>query len=503
MIKITFIVMSMLYLIQVVCADDYEMRLIQDLLHNYDDRVRPSRNSSESLNVTFGVALAQIIDMDEKNQIITTNCWLNQFWVDWKLAWNPDKYGGIKVIRIPYDEIWRPDILLYNNADVSSYRASISTNVMVDNHGNVTWLSMVIFKSSCAVDVRYFPFDEQKCKLVFASWTYDGYQVNLLKVGEKGDISNYIPNSEWQLLNLHAVRNLVYYSCCPEPYPDVTYTIEIRRKPLFYVFNMIMPCILITFVALLGFYVPSDSGEKVTMGITTLLSMTVFLMLVAESMPPTSTVLPLIGLYYGITIAIVSFATAMTVLTLNIHHKGLRGKEVPPMMKKIFFGIIAKVLCIKLEPMPDLTLPVDTVQHDFTPSGAVNNHCNNSDSKYDNEKHIPENGGLSSPRFTHRIRSPAAPGSPGGKDNFERQFLRVLQKVNQTIEKNEIRLSDQDRRDAIKLEWQQLALVTDRVLLYIFVIVTLSVTMGIMFDPPNARAFFTPYVNHDNNNDDV
>jgi len=39
-----------------------------------------------------------------------------------------------------------------------------------------------------------------------------------------------------------------------------------RRKPLFYVFNMILPCLLITLVALLGFYIPNDSGEKVSMG---------------------------------------------------------------------------------------------------------------------------------------------------------------------------------------------------------------------------------------------
>lgn len=64
---------------------------------------------------------------------------------------------------------------------------------------------------------------------------------------------------------------------------------------MFYVFNMVLPCVLITLVALLGFYIPSDSGEKVTMGITTLLSMTVFMMLVAENMPPTSDDLPLIG----------------------------------------------------------------------------------------------------------------------------------------------------------------------------------------------------------------
>jgi hypothetical protein len=82
----------------------------------------------------------------------------------------------------------------------------------------------------------------------------------------------------------------------------VVYTVQMRRKPLFYIFNMVLPCNLITlpcnlitFVALLGFYVPSDSGEKITMGITTLLSMTVFLMIVADSMPATSDVLPLIG----------------------------------------------------------------------------------------------------------------------------------------------------------------------------------------------------------------
>jgi hypothetical protein len=45
-----------------------------------------------------------------------------------------------------------------------------------------------------------------------------------------------------------------------ERFPDLTYTIQMRRRPLFYVFNMILPCFLITIVAFLGFCVPSDSG---------------------------------------------------------------------------------------------------------------------------------------------------------------------------------------------------------------------------------------------------
>lgn len=449
-------------------CDENEYRLVRDLMKNYNKQVRPSSNFSEPLNVTFGVALAQIIDVDEKDQIITTNCWINQNWIDYKLQWDPIKYGNVSVIRLPFSDIWRPDILLYNNADVKAFESSISTNVIVTSEGNVTWLSMVIFKSSCSIDVKFFPFDEQNCSMQFASWTYDAYQVNVLTNGEDdGDVSNYIENSEWSLTGFQQKRNVFRFSCCDEPYIIIHYHILIKRRPLFYLFNMVMPCILITLVALLGFYMPSDSGEKISMGITTLLSMTVFLMMVAEKMPPTSDVLPLMGLYYGITIAIVSFATGMTVLTLNIHHKGTRGYEVPMILKKICFGVVAKVLFIKLE------VPLGT--KDSMPAAPVADYYR----RFDTDK-LPENGRLS-PRFIRKL-NPSA--SASASETFERQFMRVLQKVYQTIERNEMRLAEQDRRDLIKQEWQQLALIIDRVLLLVFLGLTITVTLTVFFQGP-------------------
>lgn len=78
---------------------------------------------------------------------------------------------------------------------------SVSTNVIVTSDGNVTWLSMVIFKSSCAINVKYFPFDTQNCSLEYASWTYDAYSLNLLTQGDRqGDLTNYMNSTEWQLL---------------------------------------------------------------------------------------------------------------------------------------------------------------------------------------------------------------------------------------------------------------------------------------------------------------
>ena len=55
------------------------------------------------------------------------------------------------------------------------------------------------------------------------------------------------------------------------------------------------------------------------------------------------------GLYYGVTISLVSFATGLSVVTLNIHHRGMRGRGVPPLVKKIVFGVMAKVLFIHLD----------------------------------------------------------------------------------------------------------------------------------------------------------
>lgn len=128
-----------------------------------------------------------------------------------------------------------------------------------------------------------------------------------------GDISSFITNGEWELLGMILVyvlmnctffglflgvpgkRNEIYYNCCPEPYIDITFVIIIRRRTLYYFFNLIVPCVLIASMAVLGFTLPPDSGEKLSLGVTILLSLTVFLNMVAETMPATSDAVPLLG----------------------------------------------------------------------------------------------------------------------------------------------------------------------------------------------------------------
>lgn len=60
------------------------------------------------------------------------------------------------------------------------------------------FLSIGILKSTCYIDVRWFPFDVQKCDLKFGSWTHSGWLIDLQML--EADISNYISNGEWDLV---------------------------------------------------------------------------------------------------------------------------------------------------------------------------------------------------------------------------------------------------------------------------------------------------------------
>ncbi|NXX73746.1 ACH10 protein, partial [Urocolius indicus] len=222
------------------------------------------------------------------------------------------------------------------------FGGSTDTNVVLSWDGRVTWDAPAITKSSCKVDVSFFPFDGQRCRLTFGSWTHNGNQIDLQNLLDVGDLRDFVENVEWEVLGMPARRNVVTYGCCSEPYPDVTYTLLLRRRASFYVFNLLLPCLMVSFLAPLGFYLPADSGEKVSLGVTVLLALTVFQLLVAENMPPSESV-PLIGEYYIATMTMITASTALTIFIMNIHHCGAGARPVPPWARRLILQHLARL----------------------------------------------------------------------------------------------------------------------------------------------------------------
>ncbi|XP_055539749.1 acetylcholine receptor subunit alpha-like 2 isoform X2 [Wyeomyia smithii] len=278
-------------------------------------------------------------------------------WQDHKFKWDPAEYGGVTELYVPSEHIWLPDIVLYNNAD-GEYVVTTLTKAILHYTGKVIWTPPAIFKSSCEIDVRYFPFDQQTCFMKFGSWTYDGNQIdlkhknqlnnsdNMVKIGI--DLREYYPSVEWDILGVPAERHEKYYPCCAEPYPDIFFNITLRRKTLFYTVNLIIPCVGISYLSVLVFYLPADSGEKIALCISILLSQTMFFLLISEIIPSTSLALPLLGKYLLFTMILVGLSVVITIIILNIHYRKPSTHKMAPWVRKFFILRLPKLLLMRV-----------------------------------------------------------------------------------------------------------------------------------------------------------
>ncbi len=218
--------------------------------------------------------------------------------------------------------------------------------------GKVRWVPPAIYKSSCSIDVTFFPFDQQNCKMKFGSWTYDKAKIDLERIENTVDLKDYWESGEWAIINAIGTYNTKKYDCCHEIYPDITYFFIIRRLPLFYTINLIIPCLLISCLTVLVFYLPSDCGEKITLCISVLLSLTVFLLLITEIIPSTSLVIPLIGEYLLFIMIFVTLSIVITVFVLNVHHRSPSTHKMPHWVHSVFLDLIPRWLFMR-RPAPD------------------------------------------------------------------------------------------------------------------------------------------------------
>jgi len=167
--------------------------------------------------------------------------------------------------------------------------------------------------------------------LKLGSWSYDIYDVNLTNEGD-GDLNSFILNGEWVLKSMPAERHETKFRCCPNAYVYVLYHINIRRRSLYYLINCFTPCLIMLALTILGFYLPSESGERMGVGITVLLSLSIIQLMLSDSLPPNEEI-PLIVKYYGLTMFNVFLSLVFTCIVLNLYHN--KNRALPNWIKKL------------------------------------------------------------------------------------------------------------------------------------------------------------------------
>ncbi|NXI08879.1 ACHA2 protein, partial [Irena cyanogastra] len=390
---------------------------------------------------------------------------------------------------------------LFSSAD-GEFAVTHMTKAQLSWDGTVRWVPPAIYKSSCSIDVTFFPFDQQNCKMKFGSWTYDKAKIDLENMDRQVDLKDYWESGEWAIIDAVGTYNSKKYDCCTEIYPDITFCFVIRRLPLFYTINLIIPCLLISCLTVLVFYLPSDCGEKITLCISVLLSLTVFLLLITEIIPSTSLVIPLIGEYLLFTMIFVTLSIVITVFVLNVHHRSPGTHAMPRWVRSFFLGFVPRWLAMNRPPAP---APAEGTgaQRDLSASRCwletdVDDKWEEEEEEEEEEKTYPSHAVESQEsQFRYGQAGKTSGGSASrrsskGKEKEEEEeegseqglalsprMLKALEGVQYIAD----HLRAEDADCSVKEDWKYVAMVIDRIFLWIFIIVCLLGTAGLFLPP--------------------
>ncbi|XP_062841291.1 acetylcholine receptor subunit delta [Trichomycterus rosablanca] len=489
------------YLRTVCSGRNEEERLIHHLFkaRGYNKELRPVEKKDDTVLIYLALTLSNLISLNEVDETLLTNVWMEHGWTDHRLSWNTSEFDDIEVLRLPSSMVWLPEIVLENNND-AQFQVAYYCNVLVYPNGFVYWLPPAIFRSSCSINVNYFPFDWQNCTLKFSSLTYNAKEISL-NLKEEEDLENkrnykvewividpegFTENGEWEIVHRPARRNI--YRSIPmdsNKHQDITFYLIIKRKPLFYIVIIIIPCVLISFMASLVYYLPADSGEKMTLSISVLLAQSVFLLLISQRLPETSMAVPLFVKYLMFIMVLVTVVVLNCVIVLNLHFRTPSTHIMTDWTKEFFLERLPRILHMsrgaESEPTWDRALPRRSSSVGYI-AKAEEYYSMKSRSELMFEKQSERHGLAARP-------TPTAVYKPGTDSDVNDQLYNELKPAVEGANYISKHMHEKNDYNEEKDNWSGIARTVDRLCFYIVTpVMTLGTIciflMGIYNHPP-------------------
>uniref|UniRef100_A0A674NZW6 5-hydroxytryptamine (serotonin) receptor 3A n=1 Tax=Takifugu rubripes TaxID=31033 RepID=A0A674NZW6_TAKRU len=285
-------------------------------------QVRPVKDFSSPLNITLDITVVGVLG------VVSPHTGLH-FILIRQMFWDVQECGTEKV-SVLRESIWVPDVHI---AEFMEEDQSPRTPfVYLYNTGGVFDDRPIRVVSSCKLDIYTFPFDIQNCTLTFGS--YDILQ-------ESREV--FETNGEWDLADIEIAP--VTLSLGKDDYSEIKYFLILRRKPLNYVVNLLIPsCFLVT-IDIFSFMLPPHSVDRSSFKMTLILGYTVFLLIMNDLLPVTGNQTPLINVFFSVSLALMVASLLETVLITHIQLSSSHG-AIPDWLRTLVLQYMAILVCL-------------------------------------------------------------------------------------------------------------------------------------------------------------
>lgn len=168
------IAMSFLCFVSANTPEKFRTWLKAEPFKSYNRRIFPRLIQTENVTVTIKYYLIAITGFDEISGQMDTVGYMKVNWNTELLTWNSTDIPGI---TLPQDNFWLPSLVVANSVTSLFEVGHPSYPVRIENNGDCEWTVGIVAKTACAVDVSYYPFDIQTCKVTLNPWGFTDNQV--------------------------------------------------------------------------------------------------------------------------------------------------------------------------------------------------------------------------------------------------------------------------------------------------------------------------------------
>ena len=328
------------------------------LMTNYSRILTPRFNQSESVDVILSLFLNSVIDFHPVSGVMTFSAAFIIKWKDEiiKKRWRNSGFIDINVTKIAMHNVWLPKIYIRNIANIGSVYQFLSTLdsemsfVTYKHTGEAIMTCLAVLQTTCQTDVTFYPIDEHTCDITMI--TINDYQAINLQTADE-DVVNDLTyqNSEWTITS-------VVTASCSDKFSEVNFAVNLTRKPVFFVTNLVFPIMIITVVNGLSFFVPIESGERLSFGTSLLLMFIVFLTTVIDVLPSTDNELSYFNIFVFIELNYSCFIVFGIISTLFLYHRSTT-KKVPKFLQRITLYVLKqhKTLPVNIDTISNMNTP--------------------------------------------------------------------------------------------------------------------------------------------------
>ncbi|XP_056011258.1 acetylcholine receptor subunit alpha-type acr-16-like [Ostrea edulis] len=309
-----------------------ETQLHTDLFTGYQKAIRPGADRTKALSITVDFLLISLKEFSEEDSKLAVIGAFKFSWEDNRLIWDKTLYGGdLQDTSVLQETLWVPNIINLNCFDNMRPLGSNSMSVRVYDSGFVSWLPPVLVESTCDADVTYYPFDSQTCVIRYYIPGYYPPDLNLSPGSSEVDLMQYEQNNLWDITSTSLSTMVNSYG-----FQELHIQLQMKRRSSYYIAGLILPICLMSFLQVMVYILPEESGERIGFSVTVLLAVAVFLTIIQENLPEASE--PSVSLLaYKLLGDVLTGAliTTSAIFGSAVYHKD-DSEPVPTIVKRLF-----------------------------------------------------------------------------------------------------------------------------------------------------------------------